>query len=204
MAWRASEYRVALSPTHPLLVANGVTEARVLEIATRLGFERQTVDLVNLARACVGVSRYRRGARPEQAPEVVDCSTLTRWLFGKRGIGLRRYAVDQRDEGRRLRADETPRAGDLLFAAGYHARYRDDPEDGVGHVGVWTDANTVIHAANSERGVIEDELCFFASEERRRGYVRLLPDDLLWTFLKPSGVCIEHTDDLVWKVLESL
>lgn len=54
-------------------------------------------DLIALARSCVGRSTYRRGARAREAPGTVDCSSFTKWIFGRAGIWIPRRSIQQRD-----------------------------------------------------------------------------------------------------------
>ena len=51
------------------------------------GFIPVEFNLTRLARGLVGTSQYRRGALPHEAPEVVDCSGMVKWIYGQRGFG---------------------------------------------------------------------------------------------------------------------
>jgi len=51
------------------------------------------------------------------------------------------------------------RAGDLVFTRGTHGHYNPRFTEGVGHIGIYTDDKTVIHAASkrlSEKPIIEE------------------------------------------------
>ena len=107
-----------------------------LEILRRFGFFPLTRDIVELGRSCVGKSDVRRGARREEAPKVVDCSSFTQWLYGEMGIEIPRRSIQQRECGRQVFSHEL-RKGDLLFATGSGPNYYwDDPADSVGHVAI--------------------------------------------------------------------
>lgn len=205
MSWHASSERVALHrASSSLLRSNGVTLAKVERVVSSLGFSRVHVDGLTILRDCIGVSRYRRGAHPSQAPSVVDCSVLAKWWYAQHGIQLRRYAVDQRDQGTMVPEDDAPRLGDLVFSAGLYARFRDDPANGVGHVGICTGEGTVIHAASSKVDVIEVPYKMFAERGLFRGRYRILPRHGMRVYSIPSNRCVEHTDDLIWLILQSL
>src|SRR3989338_2904939 len=76
-----------------------ISRGEALAILAGKGFRIIEVDLVALARECIGKSRYWRGARPSQAPAVVDCSSFMKWLYGERGIWLPRLSIEQRAFG---------------------------------------------------------------------------------------------------------
>ena len=205
MEWDAANGRVALYVgSSALLRMNGINESRATDVLRRLGFREVGIDGLTLLYSCIGVSRYKRGAHPEQAPAVVDCSVLTKWWYAQHGIRLHRYAVDQRDQGRSVNEEVPPRLGDLVFSAGLYGRFRRDPKDGVGHVGICTGQGTVIHAANSERHVVEVPYASFVKGQKFRGRRRFLPKQGLQVFHIPPGRCVEYTGDLVWLILQSI
>lgn len=67
----------------------------VLAILNSRGFAEIKVDILALAWQCMGVSKYRRSARPSEAPAVVDYSSFVKWLYGMRGIWLPRRSIQQ-------------------------------------------------------------------------------------------------------------
>ena len=173
-------------------------------ILCRKGFVVRDVDLLGLARSCVGVSTYRRAAKLSEAPSVFDCSGLTKWLYAQRGIWLPRRSIQQREYGEVVSLEEAS-AGDLIFSSGWINYWRDDPNDGVGHVGVMTEVKTVIHAANKNVGVIESSLSDFASKDSLRGVRRYVPlDRVVLTIETPAHRQIEIADDLRWVILQTL
>ena len=122
-------------------------------------YYRYTTWLVATARQQVGISEYQLKAAPTAAPHVVDCSSFTQWAFASVGIILPRKAYRQMHScGTFLPAKEM-QAGDLVFRGGSPASYWTTcPMLKVDHVGLATDEGTVVHAANEERGVVEDSL----------------------------------------------
>lgn len=182
------------------------TEKCLLMLQER-GFSTIEVDLVALARECVGQAKYRRGARLSKAPNVFDCSSFVKWLYGQKGIWLPRRSIQQREFGVEALKEEL-RAGDLVFASGFIDYYIDDPADGVGHVGIATENRTVVHAANSKVGLVESSFENFVGEIGEscfRGIRRLLPrDKKIYTLITPPDREIEWSDDIRWVILQNL
>lgn len=206
MAWMATSERVAACfEESSLLQMNGVTVERAREIVERLGFCEVSFDGMEKLREVVGKAQYRRGAHPNQAPEIFDCSSLVKWWYGLHGIKLRRYALDQREQGRVVSKEEETRLGDLIFSRGHWGRYYTDPEDGVGHVGICTGQQTVIHAASSDVGVIEVSVSEFCPDDSCfRGVRRFFPFHELFVYGIPSDKCVEYTTDLEWSIIHCL
>jgi len=178
--------------------------SQVLEILKEKGFQEVEVNLVEIARKLVGVSEYRRGARPNEAPQIVDCSSLIVWLYGQKGIWLPRLTIQQREFGTQVNTCRM-RAGDLVFTSGYKDHLPTDQTEGVGHVGMATNDETVIHAAGRLVGVIESSLQDFIGEKELRGRKRIIPDNShIFTFITPDEQEIEWSDDIRWIILESL
>lgn len=178
------------------------TEA--MAILATLGARMIAVDIVALAKGCIGSTAYRRGAHPREAPGVADCSSLVQWLYGQRGVWLPRRAIQQRAYGEPVPRNSI-RACDLVFTSGRIDRYDHDPADGVGHVGIAIDAGTVVHAANARAGVIASPLDRFAPPDIFRGARRYLPlDRTIHTIEIPDARCVETTDDVRWIILGHL
>lgn len=176
---------------------------RIKRTLVQLGFSELSINLTLLARKLVGCSHYRRGAQPEEAPRVVDCSSMVKWIYGQAGIWLPRYSVDQRDNGRVVKQ---PREGDLVFTSGWRSYYWDDANDGVGHVGMVTSEGTVIHAASGRLGVTETPWEKFCGQLRGfRGLRRYLPshpESLV--VLQMGRRRVETSQELRWIILQNL
>lgn len=173
-----------------------------LRILGQFGFRRIDVDLVRLAKSRVGVSSYRRGALPREAPGTVDCSSLVKWLLGEAGVWLPRRTIQQIRFGDRVASDDF-HAGDLIYTTGLRNRYDDDPSLAVGHVGMATGTGTVIHASGSERGVVEDPLERFLGKNRYRCARRHLTSETIILECPPE-FDVECDDDLRWIILQRL
>lgn len=177
---------------------------KTLVILEKAGFILLDVDMVALARQCIGTSKYRRGARASLAPVTVDCSSFVKWLYGMRGIWLPRRSIQQCQFGEAADFNDSI-AGDVVFVSGRIDYYFDNPTYGIGHVGMATGEGTVIHAASMKEGVTESLLSEFIGNNKFRCARRYIPKDIdVLTFQTPSHREVETADDMRWIVLQSL
>jgi len=176
----------------------------ILTILNQKGFVLVEVNIIALARQCIGTSQYCRGAQSSEAPTIVDCSSFIKWLYAQRGIWLPRRSIQQRELGEAINLDELV-AGDVVFVSGWIDYYHDDPANGVGHVGVATGDGTVIHAADRQAHVVEIPLDKFVNKTKLRGARRYMPKDVeVLTFETPLDREVEIADDIRWIILQSL
>lgn len=181
-----------------------VTTDKCLELLTKIGITFEIKNIVEIARSRIGKTVYKRGAHPREWPEVMDCSAFTKWSYGQLGVWLPRYSIDQRDLGLRIEQSAV-RAGDLLFTSGFRDYFWENPEDGVGHVGIATTLNSVIHCANSKRHVVEDYLDKFISSKNFRGAARIVRDlGELYTLHLPDQQVLETSNAVRWRLLQHL
>ena len=75
-------------------------------------------------------------------------------MFGKVGITLERVSYNQGTQGIYV-AKANLQPGDLVFFSGINASSKSAR---ISHVGVYIGSGKFIHAANSNRGVVTDEL----------------------------------------------
>ncbi|MBI2483001.1 C40 family peptidase [Candidatus Uhrbacteria bacterium] len=200
------EYRAAGSRCAVILDALHLPISRetALAILTGNGFVLVEVDIVALARQCTRTSQYRRGARLSEAPANVDCSSFVKWLYAQRGIWLPRRSIQQLALGQQISPNELV-AGDVVFVSGWIDYYHDDPAHGVGHVGIATGNETIVHAAGSTVGVVETPLDQFIGKTKFRGARRYIPIDVeVLTLETPPQREVEISDDIRWIVLQSL
>ena len=181
-----------------------VSREETLTMLNHKGFAVVEVDIIALARQCIGTSKYRRGARLSEAPAVVDCSSFVKWLYAERGIWLPRRSIQQRELGEAVNLDELV-AGDVVFVSGWIDYYHDDPTNGVGHVGIATGDGTVVHAADRKANVVETLLDKFVGKTKFRGAKRYIPQGVeVLTFETPVDREVEVADDVRWIILQSL
>jgi len=203
MDYRAVANRCAVSLSSLHLP---ISREEALIILSQKGFSLVEVDIVTLARQCIGISKYRRGARLVEAPAIVDCSSFIKWLYAQRGIWLPRRSIQQYEFGETIGINDII-AGDVVFVSGWINYYRDDPACGVGHVGIASGDGTIVHATSCNRmpGVMETSLDKFIGKTKFRGVRRYIPkDEEVFTFETPSHREIEAADDVKWVVLQSL
>jgi len=183
-----------------------MTLDKVVEVLAKRGFKKLNVgfaDMVEAARSCIGRSEYIQ-AHPDLAPRLVDCATFLMWVYGQRGILLPRYPIQQRKMGRMVELFEL-RIGDLVFIRGYRPLYDDDPSDDVGHCGIVTERDTVVHAANGKVGVVEVPIsAFVGSGKNFRGARRIIEEarDVV-TLLNKRGRWIRSSDDFRYIILKT-
>lgn len=185
-----------------------ISREEILITLAHVGFNLIEVDIVWLARGCIGKSVYLRGARPGEAPAVVDCSSFIKWLYSMRGIWLPRRSIQQYKLGEAVELDQLI-AGDIVFISGRIDYYHDDPANGIGHVGIATGEGTIIHAAGKESGVVESSIGDFMNvadgTTKFRGARRYIPKGSeVLTFETPAYREVEIADDLRWIILQSL
>lgn len=181
-----------------------ISREEALAVLNNKGFTLLEVDIIALARQCIDTSQYRRGAKPSEAPAVVDCSSFIKWLYAQRGIWLPRRSIQQRELGEVVNLDELV-AGDVVFISGWIDYYHDDPTDGVGHVGIATGDGTIVHAAGRETNMVESPLDKFISKTKFRGARRYIPQDVeVLTFETPPNREVEVADDIRWIILQQL
>lgn len=181
-----------------------ISNAEALAILKLKGFAVVEVDIIALARQCIGKSKYRRGARLHEAPSVVDCSSFIKWLYGERGIWLPRRTIQQSEHSEPVALDALV-SGDVVFVSGWINYYRDDPACGIGHAGIVTEDDTIIHAANKRFNVVETSFERFVRKSKyccARRYVPIGAEVL--TLEAPRNRGVEIADDIRWIILQSL
>lgn len=171
-----------------------------LSVLKSKGFETDDVDIVNEAHAHVGKAAFKLGASTLQAPQVVDCSSFTKWLYGRKGVWIPRLAVQQYDFGNPIESDSM-KPGDLVFTSGYCSKAWP-----IGHVGLFT-GQSVITAMiqNGSSGVVELSLDALFERRKKRGVRRIVETlavsgDAV-TLIVPSHCEIETSDDIKYFVL---
>lgn len=104
------------------------------------------------------VDRYYRATAPtDLAPKGYSCSTLTYWVYAFAGLSLPRYAIDQSYVGHVV---TKATAGGLAF---YRNRFPiEDRDRAIGHVGIITNKQTIIHGSSAARKVVEETIPYGA------------------------------------------
>ncbi len=180
-----------------------ICDEEAIRILESIGFKVINVDIISEARNLVGRSQYHRGARLSEAPAILDCSSLVKYIYGLSGIWLPRRSIQQREIGQIIDLPNR-QSGDLIFCSGRIDYYKDDPADGVGHVGIISGPDTVIHAANNKVGIIESAISSFTQDGKFRDIRRIIPLQGINTFETPPNREVETSEDLRWIILQNL
>jgi len=200
------EYRAVKNRCAVALSSLGlqISKEDALEVLNRKGFKQIDIDIIQIARSCVGSSSYRRGSRLSEAPNFFDCSSFTKWLYGLRGVWLPRRSIQQSELGECVDVSSIE-SGDLIFVSGWINYYHVDPSFGIGHVGIATDQKTVIHASNSKVGIIESPIEIFMCEPKYRMVKRYIAKDLeVTTLVTPKEREVETSSDIKWILCQEL
>lgn len=119
-------------------VDQSTPEPMVQETLSALNAKRQAI--LTTAQKYMRVP-YKFGAKPAEAPRLMDCSSYTQYVFKQHGITLPRDSRQQASVGSRVTARASLQPGDLIFFK-YPERYSDGR---VGHVGIYMGAGKMIH-----------------------------------------------------------
>lgn len=106
--------------------------------------------LIATAKRYMGV-KYKFGAAPYPQSGRFDCSTFTRYVFGKQGVSLPRLSRAQAREGV-LVSRKMLRKGDLMF---FYVPGRFKTNKTVGHVGIYMGNNKMIHSSPEPKNGVQ-------------------------------------------------
>jgi NlpC/P60 family len=182
-----------------------ISTEKAIETLEDLGFRIFSCDIVKAARSFIGKSEYKLGAKQFEAPRYVDCSSFTKWLYGRCGIWLPRRTIQQMDHGIPVTVKQL-HAGDLIFKESpWGGWYKNDPKHKVGHVGICTGEGTIVHASNTKQGIIESNTKCFFDPKKFRGIRQFIPDPANTLFFKtPKHREVETSNDLFWIIVQTL
>ena len=182
-----------------------LTQLQIKELLGKKGVTFHFLQVIRDLRACKDLCMYKRNARFVDAPAVTDCSSLIKWAFGRAGIKIPRLTIQQRDFGIRVPLEHV-RPLDLIFTPGARRDYfHEDRSDGVGHVGLITSQQTVIHM--TPHGLIEEPIARLLTKRDFRGAVRIIANPFSTTVLeipKDFPTDIESSDCIKWYLLRQL
>lgn len=155
---------------------------------------------------------YKRGAKTKQSPRgygdqsFVDCSSFAKWAYARGGIRIPRRSIQQRNRaGRQIDLEEL-QPGCLLFKTGMMNHYETDPNDGVGHVGIYLKRGIIVHAVSQSPPIVITLLDEFIGKGRIfRGAVKVIANpSRTYTFEFNNDLEIETSDDIKWMILRSI
>ena len=134
-------------------------------------------ELLSFAKKFVGTP-YKYGALMSDAPDYFDCSGFVKYVFAHVGITIPRSTIEQAEfAGKKVRDLKNIQPGDCIFVHGTSGHYNKKFPQGIGHVGIYTEDDAVIHASSRRTNHWPDKI-------QETGSVRIDP---LKTFLKKGG-----------------
>ncbi len=173
----------------------GISHQEAIDLLKEEGFTVVAVDLLAMARKQIGVP-YKRCALLSEAPHLFDCSSLIKWLYGFRGIWLPRSLLLWSGLGKDV-SENNLEPGDIICTSGRRNYPVESIAGGIGHVGMATSQQTIIHASNHV-GVEEVTLDYFLSKRSFRVARRLASNDAVITLKIPEEKEAETSDDIAW------
>lgn len=105
------------------------------------------VQVAEYAKQYLGYSYVSGGKTPDSG---FDCSGFTKYVYSNFGYNLGNTAAAQNSLGTEISKDNL-NIGDLIL-------FYDEGKTKIGHTGIYIGDGIFIHAANSERGVVTDNL----------------------------------------------
>ncbi len=140
-------YKVLVGEQEGWVVARCVDRVTA---TSRSGNSSTSRKVVELAKQQLG-KKYVWGGN---GPNSFDCSGLMKYIFGKVGITLERVSASQAAQGVEV-SKSNLQPGDMVFFSGINSS---SGSSKISHVGLYIGNGKFIHAANSSRGVVTDEL----------------------------------------------
>jgi hypothetical protein len=107
-------------------------------------------QLISKAKRYMGV-KYLFGASPYPQSNKFDCSTFTRYIYGRYGIQLERTARAQSVKGASVSRKQL-RKGDLMF---FYVPGRFRTNKTVGHVGIYMGNSLIIHSSPAPKNGVQ-------------------------------------------------
>ena len=183
-----------------------VSEKEVVRILKSLGMASKIVsprrEIVNLAKKLIG-KPYKYGASTSQeAPNLFDCSSFTRYLFRQIGIEIPRMSIEQIKVGDKVEKEEL-KPGDLVFSKGIGTPHRDkDFPQGVGHVALYIGNNKIIHASKKKKKVVVEDLARHLRSSQWRGARRIIKeeDNILVVDIPTRRLDLKIPEDLIEEI----
>ncbi len=177
-----------------------ISSPEKISLLEEQGFTIIPVDLEIMARQQIGAP-YRRGALIREAPHTFDCSSLIKWLYGHKGIWLPRNLLLWLELGQDIPVQNLE-YGDIVFTSGPINYPVKNISGGIGHVGMVTNRQTVIHTTN-RTGVIEIPLDLFIRKKTFRTARRIFSNETI-TLAIPKEKEVETSDDIAWILYQAL
>ena len=188
------------------LLGTEIPEKEVIRILNSLELKTKRIslisELINMAKSLIN-KPYKYGASTSQeAPELFDCSSFTRYLFRQIGKEIPRPSIEQIEVGREIEKKEL-KPGDLIFSKGFGKPHRNKKfPQGVGHVGLYIGNGRVINVPKKVGKVVTQNIDLFTKSNQWRGARRILEDenDQLLVSIPTRRLDIEIPEDLIEEI----
>jgi len=202
---KARKVSLKLSKINKLLGVE-IPEKEIIRILNSLELKTKRISLVNelidMAKSLIN-KPYKYGASTSQeAPELFDCSSFTRYLFRQIGKEIPRPSIEQIEVGREIEKKEL-KPGDLIFSKGFGKPHRNKKfPQGVGHVGLYIGNGKVINVPKKVGRVVIQNIDLFTKSNQWRGARRILEDenDQLLVTIPTRRLDIEIPEDLIEEI----
>ncbi len=177
-----------------------ISTPEIICLLQQKGFGVARIDAVTEARAHVGKAAFRLGVRMSETPDTFDCSSFTKWSYGRKGVWIPRLAIQQFEYSSPVEMNML-QASDLIFTSGYCSRAWH-----IGHVSLYTGSSVItamIHdRRNGSSGIIEMPLETLLQKRKLRGARRIITSAInTATLIVPKEYEIESSDDIKYLVL---
>ena len=188
-----------------------ISNEQALEILKGQNIRPIEVDILSISKSLVGKAQWKLPSFQWEAPHFFDCSSLTKWLYGQKGIWLPRRPLQQFEFCCHHGSIHEPSEitdGDIVFTSSPYKQGVNTGNDNEGvHVCIATKDSHVICATKSEfgEGVVEISIEKLLATRKLRAVRRLYNiTSKITTLMFPLGREIETVDDVRWIVLQSL
>jgi peptidoglycan endopeptidase LytE len=100
---------------------------------------------------------YKYGSKPDEAPNIFDCSSFVQYIYKNIGIAMPRTALEQAHMGKKISPKNPLKTGDIIFFKGTVGRYDKRYPIGIGHVAIYIGEGKAAHARykKSDGGKVE-------------------------------------------------
>lgn len=207
--YRASREGTCLFNMNEASVYLNLTVQKVKTLLLQRGYTYKKLNIKSIfaiLRNCITYAQYHRGAPLTLNPHLFDCSSFCVYAYSLAGLWLPRLSIQQSyySMGEEISLSSNLEPLDLLFSKGYRNRYLEKPDEGIGHVALYTGKtfHTFIHAANKKRGIVEVSADSYLHKSGHKKVQRYLPTKKseLYVISHPKG--IESSDDILWDIIK--
>ena len=143
-----SENPISTSRSNSVRQSGGENQENETEVQVQSSYNSEAGDkIVSIAKQYLGYSYVYGGTTPAGG---FDCSGFVYYIFNSCGYNLSRSCTVQANTGVAVQKSEL-QPGDVLV-------FNNTSDGSIGHVGIYIGNGTMVHAANSRRGVTTDTI----------------------------------------------